>query len=140
MMSRMKELEVENRRLKKIYLEKLKAEIVSEALKKAVRPSRRKKMDINEFNERGIFIRVACQAFRNSETYYRYERKFDSENEEVAMWLIKLTDNNRNWGFGLCYLYLRNLKGYKWNNERVYRFYEELELNLRIKPRKRLIR
>jgi putative transposase len=35
MMSRMKELEEENRRLKKIYLqEKLKAEIVSEALEK----------------------------------------------------------------------------------------------------------
>ena len=35
MMSRMKELEEENRRLKKTYLEKnLKAEIVSEALEK----------------------------------------------------------------------------------------------------------
>ncbi len=35
MMSRMKELEDENRRLKKMYLEeKLKAEIVSEALAK----------------------------------------------------------------------------------------------------------
>ena len=35
MMSRMKELEDENRRLKKMYLEeKLKAEIVSEALEK----------------------------------------------------------------------------------------------------------
>ena len=35
MMSRMKELEEENRRLKKMYLEeKLKAEIVSEALEK----------------------------------------------------------------------------------------------------------
>jgi putative transposase len=27
-----------------------------------------------------------------------------------------------------------------WNNKRVYRIYRELELNLRIKPRKRLIR
>ncbi len=35
MMSRMKDLEEENRRLKKMYLEgKLKAEIVSEALEK----------------------------------------------------------------------------------------------------------
>ena len=73
--------------------------------------------------ERGICIRLACQAFRISESCYRYERKLDAENEEVATWLIKLTDNNRNWGFGLCYLYLRNLKGFKWNHKRVYRVY-----------------
>jgi hypothetical protein len=42
---------------------------------------------------------------------YRHERKLDSDNKAIATWLIKLTDNNRNWGFGLCYLYLRNLKG-----------------------------
>jgi len=54
--------------------------------------------------------------------------------------LLRLTDNHRNWGFGLCYLYLRNVKGFKWNHKRVYRIYKELELNLRIKPRKRLNR
>jgi putative transposase len=49
-------------------------------------------------------------------------------------------DNNRNWGFGLCYLYLRNVKNFKWNHKRIYRIYKALELNLRIKPRKRLVR
>jgi putative transposase len=59
----------------------------------------------------------------------------------VANRLIQLTDNHRNWlGFGLYYLYLRNVKGFKWNHKRVYRIYKELELNLRIKPRKRLVR
>ncbi|EHS54042.1 Integrase catalytic region [Rhizobium sp. PDO1-076] len=43
-------------------------------------------------------------------------------------------------GFGLCFLYLRNIKGFGWNHKRVYRIYGELELNLRIRPRKRLIR
>lgn len=43
-------------------------------------------------------------------------------------------------GFGLCFLYLRNVKGYVWNYKRVYQIYQELELNLRIKPRKRLVR
>jgi putative transposase len=37
-------------------------------------------------------------------------------------------------------LYLRNVKGFDWNHKRVYRIYRELELNLRIKPRKRLRR
>jgi len=40
----------------------------------------------------------------------------------------------------LCFLHLRNVKGYKWNHKRVYRIYKELELNLRIKPKKRLKR
>jgi putative transposase len=25
---------------------------------------------------------------------------------------MRLTDNHRNWGFGLCYLYLRNVKSF----------------------------
>jgi len=40
----------------------------------------------------------------------------------------------------LYFLYLRNVKGFAWNHKRVYRTYRELELNLRIKPRKRLVR
>lgn len=90
--------------------------------------------------QRGIAIRRACQVFSVSESCYRYKSKVDVENEQIANWLIRLTDNNRNWGFGLCFLYLRNLKGFKWNHKRVYRIYRELELNLRIKPRKRLVR
>lgn len=32
------------------------------------------------------------------------------------------------------------MKDYPWNHKRVYRIYRELELNLRIKPRKRIVR
>jgi hypothetical protein len=39
----------------------------------------------------------------------------------------------RTWGFGLCFLYVRNVKGHGWNHKRVYRIYRELELNMRIK-------
>lgn len=45
-----------------------------------------------------------------------------------------------NWGLGLCFLYLRKVKGYRWNHKRVYRIYRALKLNLRIKPRKRIVR
>ena len=54
--------------------------------------------------------------------------------------LVGLTEARKTWGFGLCFLHLRNVQGHPWNNKRVYRIYCEFELNLRIKPRKRLKR
>jgi transposase InsO family protein len=47
---------------------------------------------------------------------------------------------HKTWGFGLCVLHLRNLKGRVWTHKRVQRIYCELELNLRIKPRRKLKR
>jgi len=91
-------------------------------------------------NEKGISIGLACRVFGISQTCYRYQAKLSSENAEISDWLIRLTNNQRNWGFGLCFLYLRNVKGYRWNHKRVYRIYRLLELNLRIKPKKRLVR
>src|SRR6056297_2226939 len=81
-----------------------------------------------------------CRAFDVSETCYRYSPKLDDENEQIADLLLGLTTAQKTWGFGLCFLYLRNVRGYGWNHKRVYRIYRELELNLRIKPRKRLKR
>ena len=75
-----------------------------------------------------------------SETCYRYHPKFSDENDIIADWLLAITERHRNWGFKLCFLYLRNVKGFKWNHKRVYRIYRELELNLRIKPKKRIVR
>jgi putative transposase len=90
--------------------------------------------------QHGASVRLACRAFVISETCYRYQAKLSEENAEIADWLIRLTTNQRNWGFGLCFLYLRNVQGFQWNHKRVYRLYRELELNLRIKPKKRLVR
>lgn len=90
--------------------------------------------------ERGASIALACTAFRISESCYRYESRRRPENEVIANWLVRLTENNRNWGFGLSFLYLRNVKGFGWNHKRVYRIYRELELNLRIRPKKRMVR
>jgi putative transposase len=90
--------------------------------------------------DKGVSIGLACQAFAVSASCYRYAPKLGDENQQIADWLLKLTDNHRNWGFGLCYLYLRNVKLFRWNHKRVYRIYKQLELNLRIKPRKRIVR
>ncbi|CBW74025.1 Transposase [Mycetohabitans rhizoxinica HKI 454] len=108
--------------------------------KKGLRPSRRREMAMHAVSSRGISIRLACEAFGVSQSCYRYAGLRNAENEEIANWLLRLIDNHRNWGFGLCFLYLRNVKGFGWNHKRVYRIYRELELNLRVKPRKRLVR
>ena len=105
-----------------------------------VRPSHACEMARRVVTEHGISVQLACQIFMVSETCYRYEAKKNAENEQITNWLLRLTDNHRNWGFGLCYLYLRNVKGFKWNHKRIYRIFNGLELNLRIKPRKRLNR
>ena len=89
---------------------------------------------------RGISIRFACACLNISESCFYYQSKQNAENDQIADWLLRLTDNKRRWGFGLCFLYLRNVKGFKWNHKRVYRIYCELELNLRIRPRKRIKR
>jgi len=105
-----------------------------------VKPSQRREMAQAAVSSKLVSVRLACRAFVVSETCYRYQPKLSNENAEIADWLIRLTHNQRNWGFGLCYLYLRNVKGFGWNHKRVYRIYRELELNLRIKPKKRLVR
>jgi len=89
---------------------------------------------------RQISIRLACKIFSISETCYRYRSKLSDDNALIIDWLLRLTTKNRTWGFGLCYLYLRNVKGFPYNHKRVYRLYLELELNLRIKPKKRIKR
>jgi putative transposase len=75
---------------------------------------------------KGRSIRRACELFGVSQTCYRYKPKLSGQNEQIADWLLRLTHNQRNWGFGLCYLFLRNVKGFGWNHKRVYRIYRLL--------------
>ena len=105
-----------------------------------VTPQQRCDMAKQAVKQSKISIRLACETYGISETCYRYRAKLRDDNRIIADLLLRLTHNQRNWGFGLCFLYLRNVKGFPWNHKRVYRIYRELELNMRIKPRKRLKR
>ena len=57
--------------------------------------------------EKGLSIRLACEAFVLSGSGYQYQPKLNAENAKIAEWLQRLTENQRNWRFGLCFLYLR---------------------------------
>jgi putative transposase len=122
-------------------LVQLQNEIIQEAMrKKWVKPSHRKEMAQNAIDNHDISIRLACKTFIISETCFRYHPLLKDKNDEITDWLIGLTSAQRNWGFGLCFFYLRNVKSFPWNHKRVYRIYHELELNLRNKPKKWLLR
>lgn len=56
-------------------------------------------------------ISQACLSFSISETCYRYVARLSDENAVIGDWLERLTQWQRNWGFGLCFLYLRNVQG-----------------------------
>lgn len=105
-----------------------------------MRPSQRRELAAAVVEAGRTSIRHACETFGLSETAYRYVPRRSDEDALIADWLIRLTTAFRDWGFGLCFLYLRNVRGFGWNHKRVYRIYRELELNLRIKPKKRLVR
>ncbi len=94
MMNRMKELEAENQRLKKMYAEeRLKAEIRKEALEGK-----------HALSKHGLSIRLTCEIFSISETCYRYQPKLSGDNAHIADWLLRLTTANRTWGFLQLYL------------------------------------
>ena len=105
-----------------------------------VKPSLRKEMAQQAVANHQVSIRLACSAFSVSESCYRYQALLNDENTEIGERLVDLTEQHSDWGFGQCFLYLRNVEGKPWNHKRVYRIYCELALNLRIKPRRRLKR
>jgi putative transposase len=119
LMKRMKELEDENRRLKKMYAEEKPSPICARnCCKKVVKPSQRKEMAKWLFKEHGVSIRLACQCARFSESCFRYAAKLSGDNALSANWLLRLTQTHKRWGFGLCYLHLQNVKNIPWNHKR----------------------
>ncbi len=89
---------------------------------------------------KAVSICAACSSFAISTICYRSICKLDAENAKIAELLTQLTETHRSWGFGLCFLYLSNVKKKLWNHKRVYRVYCDLKLSLRIKPKKRIDR
>ncbi|RRD70768.1 MULTISPECIES: hypothetical protein [unclassified Desulfovibrio] len=66
-------------------------------------------------------ILQACASFSISTHCFRHEAKRIDDNAGVAELLLALTRAQCNWGFALCFLFLRNVKGCGWNHKRVYR-------------------
>ena len=120
---------------------RMRADLLRESQgKKETRPALLRELAEKAGRRRGGGIALACRAFGVSDTCFPYSLKRDDENEMIADLLVGLTNVHKTWGFGLCFLLLTNVKGHVWNHKRDHRIYCELELNLRIKPRRRLKR
>ena len=63
-----------------------------------VKPSDRKQMAQHAVTVHGVSVRQACQIFVISECCYRYRPALYAENQQIADWLIRITNNQRNWG------------------------------------------
>lgn len=86
-----------------------------------------------------ISIQLACNIFKVSKGGYRYQPMLADQHQLITDWLLRITNIQRNWGFGLCFIYQRNINRFVLNYKWAYWTYRELELNLRIKPKKRLV-
>ncbi len=71
-----------------------------------------------------------------SRSVYR-DRRMQADDGEIAEQLRQLAERKPRWGFGKMFQRLRN-QGYRWNHKRVRRVYRQQQLNLRVKPKKRL--
>jgi putative transposase len=85
LMARMKELEEENRRLKKLYIEaQIKLILLRRLSQKTLRLSRRREVARWAVEEKGLSTRLACEAFGLSESGYRYQPKLNAENAKIS--------------------------------------------------------
>jgi len=131
LISRMKELEDKNRRLKKLSVDaQLSAELLREELVKMVAPAHRRALAHGAVQT----ARTTIRHFATSETCYRHEGAQTREDAAVEDYLLRLTTTHRMWRFRLCLLNLRNVQRLERNHKRVYRVYRALEINLRVSP------
>ena len=78
----------------------------------------------------------ACRVAGMSRSGFRYQAK-KPEDQEIIEQLQVIAERKPRWGFKKMFDYLK-FQGFRWNHKRVYRVYCEMQLNLRVKPKKRL--
>ena len=80
--------------------------------------------------------RHACRLMDLSRSVYRYQAKL-KDDSKIAEQLRQLAEHKPRWGLRKMFQRLRH-QGYRWNHKRVRRVYRAEQLNIRVKPKKRL--
>ncbi|WKB50821.1 IS3 family transposase [Eleftheria terrae] len=139
-LTRMRELEAENSRLKRMYADLAleNAAIKDVLFKKVLTPSAKRQVVQVMVTEHRLSIARACTvAGLSRAAYYKTPVLPQEKDAEVIDALNGVVEKNGRWGFWKCFDRLR-LDGRPWNHKRVWRVYCELGLNIPRRTRKRI--
>ena len=91
LISEMKAMAEENRRLKRVYANvSMQNDLLRRLWEKMIRLAQSRELAVKAVAMKGVSIALACRAFDVSETRYRYSPKLDDENEQIADLLFAL--------------------------------------------------
>ena len=136
-LKRLKEMEEENHRLKKMYADlSLDHHLLKEILeKKVLKPCERRDLAVCLVEEYNACIGRSCRVVNLPRSMWYYQSAKDDS--EVEQKLEELAEKHPNRGFDDFYGRIRN-QGYKWNRKRVLRIYRKMNLKMRRKRKRRL--
>ncbi|MBD1583921.1 IS3 family transposase [Pseudoalteromonas sp. S16_S37] len=129
---RLKELEEENAKLKKMYADvSLENHAIKEFIRKKGLVTAQKRSSANTLVQAGLSILKACKFVGiGRATYYRSERDWRKADAAVIDAINAQLKKSPRAGFWKCYGRLR-FKGYPFNHKRVYRVYCQMGLSLK---------
>ncbi|QKV55729.1 IS3 family transposase [Comamonas antarctica] len=134
---RLKELETENGRLKRLLAEAmLENEITKEALRKKLVSASASRELVRHMNGQGLSERRALRVIGMSPSAYRYQPVTD-RNCVLREKIIALAQRHRRYGAGMIYLKLRQA-GELVNHKRVDRLYAQAGLQVKRRKRKKI--
>nr|WP_087497292.1 IS3 family transposase [Curvibacter sp. AEP1-3] len=134
---RLKELEAENGRLKRLLAEAmLENEVTKEALRKKLVSAPARRELVRHMVSHGLSERRSLRVVGMSASAYRYEPAQD-RNGALKERIIALAQRHRRYGAGMIYLKLRQA-GELVNHKRVDRLYAEAGLQVKKRKRKKI--
>ncbi|MFI5188462.1 MAG: IS3 family transposase [Chitinophagales bacterium] len=134
---RMKDLEDENGRLKRIVANlTLENDAIKTVLEKKLRRPDDKREAVELLVQEKLSVRRACRLVSLARSVMTY-RKVPKDDDSLIEALHQLVEKHPTIGFWKCYYRLRR-KGFDCNHKRLYRVYTMLRLNVRRKAKHRI--
>lgn len=135
---RLKELETENARLKKLLAEQvLENEVIKDVFEKKVLSAPAQREQVRDMMGKGLSERRSLAVVRMSASALHYEPRPD-RNLELRQRILALGQWHKRYGVGMIHLELRQA-GLPVNCRRVERLYQEAKLQVRRRRRKKVL-
>ncbi|MBZ4187010.1 IS3 family transposase [Thermomonas sp. RSS23] len=135
---RLKELEAENTRLKKLLAEQMfENDVIKDALRKKLVTAPARRELVRHLVDKGLSERRSLAVVRMSASAYRYAPRPDRKIELRAR-IQALAQRHTRYGVGMIHLKLRQA-GLLVNYKRVERLYQEAKLQVRRRKRKKVL-